>query len=209
VKAEPNKAMHANRHPAFWFHQVGFFGCGNGSHRPFPAAVGDLHRLSVIPLMNRLVAIISVLVLCSSCTMMPSPIGQSSGGLPAKEQIDLAAIHRADWTDWRKVLASPAAVHDPFYGKFVEELKHSLVPTEQDAIIRAMQDGGNVDMRTTWQVSALLRLASDIASRPDKDFGQAGDFVWEVRVVNASTFGGITELIWVSTTTGKTRVLHP
>lgn len=149
------------------------------------------------------------LVLCSSCTNTPSPIRRSSGGLSATEPTDLAAIHRTDWTDWRKVLESPAVVHDPYYGKFVEVLKHSLVPTEQGAIIRAIQAGGNVDMRTDWQVSALLRLASDVGSRPDKDFGQAGDFVWEVRVVNASTFGGITELVWVSTTTGKTKILHP
>ena len=159
--------------------------------------------------MNRLAAIISVLVLCSSCTMTPSPVCQPSGGLPATEQTDLAAIHRADWTDWRKVLEAPAAAHDPCYGKFVEELKRSLVPTERDAITRAIQASGSVDMRTTWQVSALLRLASGVGSRPDMDFGQAGDFVWEVRVVNASTFGGITGLIWVSTTTGKTKLLHP
>jgi hypothetical protein len=86
-------------------------------------------------------------------------------------------------------------------------LKRSLVPTEQEAISRAIRDSGNVDMRTGWQVSALLRLAGDVASQPNKDFGQAGDFVWEVRVVNASTFGGITGLVWVSTTTGKTKVL--
>ena len=139
--------------------------------------------------------------------MTPLPVRHESSGLPATEQTDLAAIHRADWTDWRKVLASPAAVHDPYYGKFVEELKRSLVPTEQDAISRAMSAGGDVDARTTWQVSALLRLAGDVASQPNKDFGQAGDFVWEVRVVNVSTFGGITGLVWVSTTTGKTKVL--
>ena len=149
------------------------------------------------------------LILCGGCANTPPTIHQSSVGLPTAEQTDLAAIHRMDWTDWRKVLESPAAVHDPYYGKFVEELRRSLVPTEQDAIIRAMQDGGNVDMRTTWQVSALLRLASDVASRSNKDFGQAGDFVWEVRVVNASTFGGITGIILVSTTTGKTKILHP
>ena len=159
--------------------------------------------------MNRLAAIISVLALCSSCTTTRPPVRQWSNGLPAVGQTDFAGIHRTDWTDWRKVLESPGAEHDPYYGKFVAVLKNSLVPTEQDAITRAIQAGGDVDMRTTWQVSALLRLASDVASRPNKDFGQAGDFVWEVRVVNASTVGGVTGLIWVSTTTGNTRVLHP
>lgn len=44
VKGETNKTMHANRRPAFWFHHVGFFRYWNGSHRPFPVAVADLHR---------------------------------------------------------------------------------------------------------------------------------------------------------------------
>jgi hypothetical protein len=157
--------------------------------------------------MRRPTALVSLLALCGGCTTLH--VSPSAHESPTKEQSDLSAIHRKNWTDWREVLESPEAAHDPFYGPLAQVLKHSVVPTEQDAITRAIQVGGSVDMRTTWEVSALLRLADDAASRPDKDFGKAGDFVWEVRVKNFSMFGGTVALVWVSTTTGKTKVLHP
>ena len=153
--------------------------------------------------MKSLAVIISVLALCNGCTKTPRVL-QSSGGLSADAHSDLAAIHRADWTDWRKVLESPAAAHDPYYNGFVERLKHSQVPTELEANRRASSVSGTVDMRTTRRVSALLRLAG-----PDKDLGQEGDFVWEVRVVHAATNEDVAGLIWVSTTTGKAKVLYP
>ena len=129
---------------------------------------------------------------------------RASVGPAANAHNDLEAIHRADWTDWRKVLESPAAADDPYYIGFVERLKHSQVPTELEAGRRAISVSGTVDARTDWRVSALLRLA-----RPDKDLGQEGDFVWEVRVVHAATNEDVAGLIWVSTTTGKAKVLYP
>ena len=153
--------------------------------------------------MKNLAVIISVLALCSGCTRTPRVL-QSSGGPAADAHSDLEAIHRADWTDWRKVLESPAAAHDPYYIGFAERLKHSQVPTELEAGRRAISVSGTVDARTDWRVSALLRLA-----RPDKDLGQEGDFVWEVRVVHAATNEDVAGLIWVSTTTGKAKVLYP
>lgn len=115
---------------------------------------------------------------------------------------ELWRIHRADFSDWRKVLESPEATNDSYYGEFARKLEQSQVPTEQEAIVRAMRVSGAVDMRVTWRVSALLRLAD-----PDEELGKTGDFVWEVRVLKMTDNEGIEGLIWVSTTTGKTKVL--
>lgn len=140
--------------------------------------------------------------------LLPPPANaessSASGGPAADAHSDLEAIHRADWTDWRKVLESPAAGHDPYYIGFVERLKHSQVPTELEAKIRVWRVTRDADARTTCRVSALIRLA-----RPDKDLGQEGDFVWEVRIVHAATNEDVAGLIWVSTTTGKAKVLYP
>src|ERR1035441_5986830 len=106
--------------------------------------------------MKSLAVIISVLALCSGCTRTPRVL-QWSAGPAADAHSDLEAIHRADCTDWRKVLESPAAAHDLYYSGFVERLKHSQVPTELEAGRQAISVSGTVDARTDWRGKGVVR----------------------------------------------------
>ena len=105
--------------------------------------------------------------------------------------------------DWRQALQSAEALSEPYYAKLANELKQSLVPTEREAISRAIGASGTVDARVTWEVSSLIRLGRD-----DQDLGQAGSLVWEVHVRTFAVLGGTEGVVWVGTQTGKARLLR-
>jgi hypothetical protein len=93
--------------------------------------------------------------------------------------------------DWRDLVTTNS--------EWAEKLKQSKVPTEEDAKRKTFEL--LTDARSSPRVSALLRLA-----RKDKDLGEVGDFVWEVRVLWGSD---VADVIWVSSTTGKAKRLFP
>ena len=51
------------------------------------------------------------------------------------------------------------------------------------------------------RVSALLRLAT-----ADNWLGKAGEFIWEVRVLDGASIHG---LVWISAEGGRAKVLYP
>lgn len=87
-------------------------------------------------------------------------------------------------------------VANPYYQQLVEKLRSSKVPNEEAAKRAAPVRGAN----EIPLVSSLLRLA-----HVDDKLGQAGDFVWEVRLDNG---GGVTGLVWVGASTGEVKVLY-
>jgi hypothetical protein len=89
--------------------------------------------------------------------------------------------------DWRDLVATNS--------EWSEKLKASKVPTEEDARRKTYEL--LTDARSIVTVSALLRLA-----RADKDLGEAGDFVWEARVLWGPD---VADVIWVSASTGKAK----
>lgn len=140
----------------------------------------------------------NIIVLMDGTVVEPKPISEKNSAGNLTDNADMLV----DWSDWRRVLTS-----NRFHGDLVTKLKTSRVPTEEEAIRCAVRTSKNVDNRTTCLVTALLRLGSDVTRHPEKDLGQAGDFVWEVR--EETRTGSVTGLFWVSATTGKTKVLYP
>ena len=125
-----------------------------------------------------------------------------------------ALLSPADWRSrlrvqpapfWHFVLREPWLT-DPYFPKLAEQLKQSKVPTEGDAERAAkiaVRAGRGSQIPTELpSVSALLRLA-----KADEKLGQAGDFVWEVRIITTSDFK-VTGLLWVGASTGEVRVLY-
>jgi hypothetical protein len=103
--------------------------------------------------------------------------------------------------DWQFILEPNVCPVDSYCGRFVQELKHSAVPTPTDARGRAWNAGGPLDARSSWNVTALLRIVND-----DDVLGPAGSFVWEVRLTNSAVTGGTERIVWVGTQTGKVKM---
>jgi hypothetical protein len=104
-----------------------------------------------------------------------------------------------------EALANPAATHDSETKRVAAQLAKSRVPTSKQAAEVALQTfvkKPGLDAREMWGVSGLYRLGLDVP-----DFGAAGDLIWEVRI--SRDFAGVSGVIWVSSSTGATRLLFP
>lgn len=98
---------------------------------------------------------------------------------------------QVDPGDWRSDITTNTTL--------AEKLKASKVPTEEEA--RRKSYDLLTDARSSVRVSSLFRLA-----RADKELGEAGDFVWEVRVLWGRS---IADVIWVSASTGSAKRIFP
>ncbi len=154
--------------------------------------------------MRKCPAIILIVAVCCGCRTRTADEHQSAGGSPSAAFSGSAQwANDIDWSssDWRTFLVPSVTAHEAYYRDLADKLKHSQVPNAEEATARAIRAGVDWDARAGWRVNALLRLAL-----ADADLGEEGDFVWEVRVVRSTNISG---LVWVSTTTGKTKVLYP
>ena len=126
-----------------------------------------------------------------------------------------AVIPRDDWRLRLKVTvpAPSSPVHNwlddlkevdavnPAYRELAEKLRSSKVPNEEAAKSAAVGPlFRTLSANEVPIVSSLLRLA-----HADEKLGQAGDFIWEVRLTNG---GGVTSLLWVGASTGEVKVLY-
>jgi hypothetical protein len=128
--------------------------------------------------------------------VMEAVIPRDDWRLPLKVTVPAPSSPVHNWLDELKEVDAA----NPAYHELAEKLRTSKVPNEEAAkraaiapLVRAL--GANEILL----VSSLLRLA-----HADQKLGQAGDFVWEVRVEG----GGVTGLLWVGATTGEVKVLY-
>lgn len=102
-------------------------------------------------------------------------------------------------------VSAPTAAHNDATKRIVAQLAKSQVSTDEQAAklaLKAFVKKPGLDAREMWGVSGLYRLGRDVP-----DFGAAGDMIWEVRVSRSGN--GVSGLVWVSASTGATRVLFP
>jgi hypothetical protein len=80
-------------------------------------------------------------------------------------------------------------------------LEHGTVKTAHEA--EYLAGLAFRDSKATYlpQVSALLRLAT-----ADNWLGKAGEFIWEVRVLDGASIHG---LVWISAEGGRAKIVYP
>lgn len=107
--------------------------------------------------------------------------------------------------NYYEALTKPADTHNAVTKGVAAKLAKSRISTREEAekiALQAFVSKPGLDARETWAVSGLYHLGRDVP-----DFGSSGDLVWEVRVSRIT--GGISGVIWVSSSTGAARVLFP
>jgi len=96
-------------------------------------------------------------------------------------------------------------IDSPHYRSVVKRLEKSKVPTtrkaEQEALAYKLKHGGLLAEEGAKVVS-LLRIAFDVP-----DFASGGDLVWVVRISHLDR--GVTQEMWISSTTGTVRTMLP
>jgi hypothetical protein len=95
--------------------------------------------------------------------------------------------------DWRQSVKQDA--------RLVEILGRGTVKTAGEAEYLAGLAFRDTNVTYLPQVSALLRLAT-----ADNTLGKAGEFIWEVRVLDGTSIHG---LVWISAEGGRAKVLYP
>jgi hypothetical protein len=115
---------------------------------------------------------------------------------------DLRLRNRLDVNLLEEALKTPSDPQHFLLDGVAEALAKSQVPTQQEAARLAMLSTFLSGEEFGPKVVGLFRLGRDTP-----DFGKVGDLFWEVRIFNAPGF--ISRVIWVSTTTKKSRVLFP
>lgn len=107
--------------------------------------------------------------------------------------------------NYYEALTKPPETHDAVTKGIAAKLAKTRVPTHKEAekiALQAFVSKPGLDAREAWAVTGLYRLGRDMP-----DFGSSGDLVWEVRVSRMG--GGISGIIWVSSSTGTARILFP
>jgi hypothetical protein len=94
---------------------------------------------------------------------------------------------------------------DRFYQAMLEKLEKSKVPTAEKAkhvALGCKLNSGGLDAREEWKVVGLLRIGITVP-----EFANSGDLIWVVRF---SMIGwGVTQEMWISSTTGAIRTMLP
>ena len=91
------------------------------------------------------------------------------------------------------------------YQRLLQGLERSRVPTverAEDAAIRHQLASGGVLAEEATAVVALLRIGIDVPS-----FANKGDLVWVILI--SHTAWGVTQELWISSTTGEIRAMLP
>lgn len=109
--------------------------------------------------------------------------------------------------NYLEALTKPVDTHDAVTKGITTQLSTARVPTAEKAQTIALQSfgeepGPGLRANEGVAVTGLYRLGRD-----QKNFGAAGDLVWEVRVWH--DFKGVSGVIWVSSSTGAARILFP
>jgi hypothetical protein len=101
--------------------------------------------------------------------------------------------------------AGDPGTNSPSYKDLVKRLEKGKVPTtrkaEEAAIAHKLKHGGLLAEEGA-KVEALLRIAVDVP-----DFASSGDLVWVVRISHLAR--GVTQEMWISSTTGAIRTMLP
>jgi len=101
--------------------------------------------------------------------------------------------------------AGDPGTNSPEYKDLVKRLEKGKVPTtrkaEEAALAYKLKHGGLLAEETA-KVVALLRIAVDVP-----DFASSGDLVWVVRISHLGR--GVTQELWISSTTGAIRTMLP
>jgi hypothetical protein len=103
------------------------------------------------------------------------------------------------------ILAADRENLGSFYPQLLDSLAKSKVPTTEKAemeAIRFMMASGGLQAEETVSVVGLLRIGVDLPT-----FATSGDLVWIVRI--SHQFRGVTQEMWISSTTGEVRTMLP
>lgn len=107
--------------------------------------------------------------------------------------------------NYYEALAKSSDTYDDATKRVAAKIAKSRVPTHEQAekiALRAFISKPGVDAREAWTATGLYVLGRDMP-----DFGVSGDLIWEIRVVRMA--GAISGVVWVSSSTGASRILFP
>jgi len=150
-------------------------------------------------IMGRLSIFVVAVLAIVSPTSLATPTQKTGKTTP---QAKLRDPHDLLWL----LKAGDPSTNSPGYKDLVKRLEKGKVPTtrkaEETAIAHKLKHGGLLAEEGA-KVAALLRIAVDVP-----DFASSGDLIWVVRISHLVR-GGVTQEMWISSTTGAIRTMLP